>query len=219
MPAPSTRRSRSIAARTVAMLFGALFLTVFFGGVASAADVPDDWAVDPATFDSAEVATPSESTGPAIDPSSPCNGRAILFSDGRLYDAKQVNYVEVEGEDAVAWQGWLDGAAPGQTAEPPRQVSGTVTLKVAGIDVDLGSWDSETTKLGDSGVRTWNLPSGDLAAGVELPVSGTHTEEGISCSGSGTLVIAGTSPLAWVAGGLALFSFVGVVISIIPKGA
>ena len=187
---------------------------VAFAAPAGAAEPPDDWNPD---LDAAEEATPSGSTGPAL--SGACNGRGVLFSDSKIYDAKKVNYVEIEAADGISWQGWLDGFSPGDEGPDDRPFNGKVFVNVAGVDIEVGSWGPDGKKFGDSGIETWDFPL-DIVKGIEIPVSGWHNEAGARvCSGSGILVVKGTSPLAYVSAGLMAFALVGVVISIIPRGS
>lgn len=222
------RRSRALGMRLLGVATLSFVTLLALGGVASAGIPPEDLQIGdldvsdfdvPPDFGTAPEANPSESTGPALDPGGQCNGLGILSSDGMLYDANKVNYVEIEASDGVVWQGWLDGHFPGEEGPEVRPYGGKVFVNIAGVDIEVGSWGPEGRKFGDSGVETWDFPL-DIVKGIEIPLSGYHNEAGVRvCSGDGTLVIKGTSPLAYVAGGLALFSLLGIGISIAPRGS
>lgn len=142
----------------------------------------------------------------------PCTASGTIVETGKVYDPKQIDEATIPRSGKVAWQG-----ATGVTGE--RETTGQVRVAFPPPigDVVVGDWDGESTKPGNNGTYTYDLPS--VIAGIEIPVSGSHTEPGISCSGAVVVTVDGTSPLAWASVALTLISIVGVFLSMqVVKG-
>lgn len=194
---------------------GGLLGIVICAGVLLAA--PVSASEPPPLTDDNQIDGPGapDDSGPAISPNCPITAQGQLGSDGLVYDAQVHNRMEVEAKDSISWVGYVDGFGPGAKGEE-RRIDGDVYIEIAGIDVKVGSWHKDSTTYGDAGTYSWDLPS--VVKGIEVPVFGNHSEPGINCWGSGTVVVKGTSPLALVSVGLLVISLVGVGIALIPVG-
>jgi hypothetical protein len=136
----------------------------------------------------------------------PCTASGTLVETGKVYDPKQIDEATIPRAGEIAWQG-----ATGVTDE--RVTTGHVRVAFPPPigEVVVGEWDDESTKPGNNGTYTYDLPS--VVAGVDIPVSGQHAEPGIECSGKVVVTIDGTSPLAWASLALTVISLIGVFLS------
>ncbi len=136
----------------------------------------------------------------------PCTASGTIVETGVVYDPKQIDEATIPRTGKVAWQG-----ATGVGEE--RETTGEVVVAFPPPigDVVVGDWGGESTKPGNDGTYTYDLPN--VIAGIDIPVSGRHEEPGIQCSGAVVVTIEGTSPLAWASVALTLVSIIGVFLS------
>lgn len=123
--------------------------------------------------------------------SGPCDAQGV-FDDGTVVNPKTDNSAEVPSEGTVNWKGSIQVAA---AEDMPYSGAIVLQLPVPLADVDLESWDGETDETSESGSYSYELP--DLVpGGFEVGVTGSHTQAGVTCSGSVVLSVAGSSGAA-----------------------
>jgi len=161
------------------------------------------------------VAIPVMSSAPAgATINGPCKASGTLKSTGVNYNAS-IKKVTIPLKDDVAWKGSVPGAGK-------RAISGSVHVKFPWPigDINIGSWGKTSDTHQNKGTYKYDLPK--ELAGFDIPVSGSHTEPGIKCTGTvivrfkgggfGNPAVIGTFVLTVISG-------VSLLISFRPKGA
>jgi hypothetical protein len=144
----------------------------------------------------------------------PCEASGTLVKDGPTYNAKSLpGVVEIPRKDSVRWT----GSVTPTVKEMPRPVKGEVVVHFPPPigDVTVGSWGDQSSKVENADTYVYDVPS--VIAGVEIPISGSHTEQGVTCKGSAVVKVRGTSPVAWASLAFTVVSLVGVGLSITAK--
>ena len=140
----------------------------------------------------------------------PCTASGTIVETSERHDAKTTDEATIPRTGEVAWEGSTSGSGE-------RETSGEVTVGFPPPigDVVVGEWGKDgekSSKSANSDVYEYDLPS--VIAGIEIPVSGTHQEPGIQCSGTVVVTIDGTSPLAWASMAFTVISVAGLYLSI-----
>jgi len=169
------------------------------------------WAA-PIVVLSAAGVMPLASPAPAglVEPAGSCVVRASWTNGGFTVDSATADpnaVIVIPRADSVAWTAKLARPLLGTQ----RQISGSLAVD---LPAPLGTlvidqWSGPSSKVTNSGVRTYDLPS-LVPAGVVFKLRGDLHENGtMFCTGTASLRIAGgplRSPLAWISLGLtALF--------------
>ena len=107
----------------------------------------------------------------------PCEASGTLAAAGITVDAKTVDKVTVPRKDDVAWK----ASVPGQGR---RSISGSVDVGFPPPigKITVGEWASDSKTYSNSDTYSYDLPS--VVAGFDIPVTGTHHDQGFTCSGS-----------------------------------
>lgn len=165
----------------------------------------------------AQPASAQDATGPCTASAGLSNGVTVNPYDpsleGIVYD------IPISG--TADYEGSVSGASP------PRPISGKVAVSgppgFGSITID-DRWvwsDEDATGTSDSGQVSWDLPS-SLPRGVELEVSGEHSERGVvTCQGTILIALEGgffDSPMGYVAVGGTLFSLAGLLAAMVARG-
>ena len=142
----------------------------------------------------------------------PCSASGTL--NGVTYDAAKVNAATIPRTGDVHWKGSIPGSGT-------RAIDGKVVVKLPWPipEQTLGSWTKESDSYENSGVYHYDLPS--VLAGVDIPVSGDHTEHGKTCLGSVVVRIEGggaSNPVVIGTFVVFIISGVGLWVSFRPKG-
>jgi hypothetical protein len=155
----------------------------------------------------------------------PCDGTALWqgAEPPLTVTASQIDpgdVVEIPLEGSVEWTGTIAIPPP----DAPRDASGHVEVKLPppfGL-VQVGTWSTSGTLVGNSGNYTYDFPA--ILSGFEVTVVGKHWEGTLTpsgeptCSGEVTLTLEGTNPIGFVAGGLSLVSIMGAYLAIRVRG-
>jgi hypothetical protein len=145
-----------------------------------------------------------------------CEASGTVVGDGESagtnYNAKTTDKATIPRAGTVAWEG-----TNGTTSTKKRLAVGEVQVgfppPIGKITVgDWGKDGKESSKSGNSDVYEYDLPS--VLAGIDIPVSGSHTEPGINCSGNVVVTIDGTSPLAIASVVFTVIAVAGLYLSI-----
>ena len=121
----------------------------------------------------------------------------------------------------MEWVGSINLDPPPSEARP---TSGNVKIRVpfpVGT-IQVGTWSDSGTLTGNSGTYEYEFPS--ILSGFKVTVTGQHWEGTLepagepTCEGDVTLALAGTNPIGFVAGGLAIVSLMGAYLAIRVKG-
>jgi hypothetical protein len=116
-----------------------------------------------------------------------CQGTAA-FQSGHQYTAADSGVDEIPLKDTVNWTGSIE--AP--SSAPDWAYAGHIQLELPpplpAITID--DWSGTTDATGNSGVKKYDLPS-FVPRGVELEVTGSHTQADKSCSGTVTVKVEG----------------------------
>lgn len=161
------------------------------------------------------IAIPLMSSAPASATiTGPCKASGTLKSTGVTYNGS-VKKVTLPLKDDVKWKGSVSSPAG------KRAISGSVHVKFPFPigDINIGSWGKTSDTHANSGTYKYDLPK--EIAGFDIPVSGTHTEPGVKCTGTvivrfkgggfGNPAVIGTFALTVISG-------VSLLISFRPKG-
>jgi hypothetical protein len=140
----------------------------------------------------------------------PCTAVGTLRATGKAYDAKVVDNITIPRVGDVDWK-----ASTGKSGR--RLAVGEVRVKFPAPigEVTVGDWGKNgktTNAAGNSGDYHYDLPT--LIAGIKVPVSGDHSEPGVTCSGVVVVQIEGTSPLAWASLAFTVFAIAGLALAI-----
>jgi hypothetical protein len=123
-----------------------------------------------------------------VSPSDKCIGTGDFVKSGHHYTAADTGVDEIPRVDDVKWAG--------QIAVPPvdSPYSGHIEVELPPPfgSVSIDSWSGTTDSVQNSDTRHYDIP-GFVPANVEFSVSGSHTQGGITCSGSVKLVIEGST--------------------------
>lgn len=146
----------------------------------------------------------------------PCTGSGVVTGEGEsagtTYNAKTVDKATIPRAGTVAWEG-----SNGTQSSKERLAVGEVQVGFPPPigKITVGEWGKDgkkSSKSGNSDVYEYDLPS--VLAGIDIPVSGSHSEPGIKCSGSVVITIDGTSPLAIASVVFTVVSVAGLYLSI-----
>ena len=145
--------------------------------------------------------------------SGPCSATGTL--NGTTYNSKTVNKVVIPRKGDVHWQGSIPGSGK-------RPIAGHVQLKLPWPlpAQDLGSWGKSSDAHANSGVYHYDLPS--ELEGIDMPLSGWHTEPDKTCSGLVIVRLDGggiSNPGVLGAFAVLVISGVGIWVALKPKGA
>lgn len=150
----------------------------------------------------------------------PCQGQARFETGTKAggpftATADSTKTIVIPVRDRVDWQGSVSGVSGQRAINGFVEVAlpwpwGSVTVEKWGNDGRLAS------AVENRGIENYELPN-LVPRGVELLVKGEHHDQGVSCSGSVTVMVEGSrfaSPLtiaslALTAGSAALFAFAG----------
>jgi hypothetical protein len=158
-----------------------------------------------------------------VSPAGACTGTGTWAGSGQREssaDHETSDVIEVPQSDTVSWTGVI-GTNSVDSTGPERETSGSVTLALPIGSVTLGDWsDDDSVSYGEAGERSYDLPS--VVIGVEMQLSGEHSEGGAEvCSGSVGVVVEGSpwsNPLTYGALLLAALSGVGLWAAAAAKG-
>ena len=132
--------------------------------------------------------------GPAGASLSPeCDASAVLTGDDSTVnvDPKTTDRVKIPRKADVNYQGSIALPAGSQYTH-----SGEVVLEVAFMEIGLESWEwsGDTDKVSSVGTTDYDLdlPAG-LLGGIKAKATGSHTQGGITCTGSLQIVIEGNA--------------------------
>jgi len=144
----------------------------------------------------------------------PCVATGTLKQTGVEYNSRTVNKVVIPRTGDVLWKGAVPGAGR-------RPISGHVQLKLPWPipAYDLGTWGKSSDTHANSGKYHYDLPS--VLAGIDMPVSGSHTEPGIRCAGVVVVRLKGggiSNPAVIGAFAVLVISGIGIWVSLLPKG-
>jgi hypothetical protein len=145
--------------------------------------------------------------------SGPCSATGTL--NGKTYDSKTVNKAVIPRKGDVHWKGSIPGSGK-------RAIAGHVQLKLPWPipAQNLGSWGKQSDTYSNSGVYHYDLPS--ELEGIDMPLSGSHSEPGKTCSGLVIVRLDGggvSNPGVLGAFAVLVISSVGIWIALKPKGA
>jgi hypothetical protein len=143
-----------------------------------------------------------------------CEASGTIQSNGVTYNPKAVNRVTLPLRDDVAWSGSVKGTGP-------RAVAGKIQAKLPPPlpKVTIGKWsDPDSTTRAKSGIYHYSFPN--VLGGYEVPLTGVHTEPGITCAGAVVIEFEGggfSNPAVIGALVLVVVSGIGIFISMRPK--
>lgn len=134
---------------------------------------------------------PSASAAPGeVSGNGNCEGTADFQESGHHYTAADAGVDEIPLKDTVKWAGQIDTPS----SAPDWGYSGHIQLELPpplpAITID--DWSGTTDATGNSGTKKYDLPS-FVPRGVELEVTGSHTQADLSCSGVVKVKIAGSA--------------------------
>lgn len=140
----------------------------------------------------------------------PCRASGTFAKGGLTVDPKTTDEVEIPRKDDVAWKANVPGSGK-------RRISGSVQVGFPPPigDITVGSWGKQSSKYSNADTYSYDLPS--VLAGFDIPVSGTHTERGFTCSGSVVVRVEGgglKNPAALASLAFTVVSGLGVFLSI-----
>jgi hypothetical protein len=148
----------------------------------------------------------------AADLTGPCAASGTLRSSGVTYDARTTHAATIPLAGDVKW----NGSVPGGSGK--RKISGRVYVKMPPPlgTVRIGAWSKESSRRANDGTYHYDFPS--VLAGIDIPVTGSHTEPGVKCSGTvvvrfegsggfGNPAVAGTFALTVISGIALIVSF------------
>lgn len=132
----------------------------------------------------------------------PCSGSADLLGDdgsATSVDGDTAERVTIPRSADVTYRGSI-AISP----EDDMPISGSVTLEVAaGLDripflddpeISSWSWDGTTDEVQTQGETSYDLDlPADLGGGVKGTASGSHTQAGVTCTGSLDVQIGGSA--------------------------
>lgn len=133
--------------------------------------------------------------GAEISGTNGCQASGTWVDGGFTVDAATATgVITVPRSDTVEWQA--------SVSAPPGPYSGSVWVELPPPfgEAEIDSWSGDSQTTSNSGVHEYDLPS-LVPAGVDIVVSGEHTDQNGTCSGSVTVQIDGgpfSSPLAAV---------------------
>ena len=137
--------------------------------------------------------------------SGPCQASGDFATTG-LVDASQTS-ASISDEDEVHWAGAIEIPNPTDN----MSYSGSITLKAPPPvgEITIDSWDGETDKISNSGNRHYDFSA---YPPFKATVSGSHTQAGVTCSGSIELEVGGSLGAIGLASlGLTVVSGAGLV--------
>jgi hypothetical protein len=129
------------------------------------------------------TAAPAELSGP-------CTAHGLITVNGvpqlPVITPRTMDFAKIPQKGVVHWSG--------TAGRGNRIISGHVDISLPPPigDVTVGSWGGKSGKHANSGTYKYDFPNALL--GLKVPVSGEHTEPGITCTGSMTVQLSG-SPL------------------------
>jgi hypothetical protein len=144
----------------------------------------------------------------------PCEASGTLQTNGVTYNPKTVSRVRLPLSDDVAWQGAVAGTGR-------RSIAGKVKVKLPPPlpEVTLGKWSKpDSDRHRNNGIYHYSFPN--LLGGYEIPLTGVHTEPGITCAGAVIIEFDGggfSNPAVIGALILVVVSGVGIFIAMRPK--
>jgi hypothetical protein len=134
-------------------------------------------------------AVPAGAAPSKIGGSANCTGTGHFTKSGHDYTAADAGVDKVPRVDDVVWAGSITNAPSGQQA-----YSGHIEVELpppfGGVTID--TWGGTTDSTGNNGTKHYDIP-GFVPANVQFPVSGSHTQGGLTCSGSVTVEIEGSA--------------------------
>jgi hypothetical protein len=115
----------------------------------------------------------------------PCEATGTI--KGVVYNPKTQDEVTIPRKDVVAWQGSVPGSGE-------RNISGQVVVKMPPPfgEIPVGEWDGPSSLHSNKGNYTYDFPR--VLVGLKVPVSGKHSEPGVSCSGVVVVELEGPGP-------------------------
>ncbi|HTL87081.1 MAG TPA: hypothetical protein VL856_17995 [Acidimicrobiia bacterium] len=145
----------------------------------------------------------------------PCTASGTFVKQGKTYDAKTTNKATIPLKDDVKWK----GAVPGSGKRP---IAGNVRVKLPWPlpKVEIGSWGSNSDRHANAGKYHYDFPK--ELAGFDIPLTGIHTEKGISCPGAAIVRFSGSgfsNPAVIGTFVLTIISGVALIISFRPRVA
>lgn len=140
----------------------------------------------------------------------PCQATGTFAKGGFTVDPKATDEVEIPRADDVAWEAGVPGSGR-------RRISGSVQVEFPPPigKIEVGSWSSNSEKYQNADTYEYDLPS--VLAGFDIPVTGTHRDQGFTCSGAVTVRIEGgglKNPAALASLAFTVVSALGVFLSI-----
>lgn len=159
----------------------------------------------------------------AQDATGPCTASATLSNGVSVnpYDPAMTGTVyEIPISGTAEYQGSVAAATT------PRPVSGQVSIQgppgIGAIEItDAWTWSSDSaTSTEKSGIGSWDLPAA-LPRGIEMKVSGQHSENGVvTCEGTVLVKLEGgvfDSPVGYVAVAGSVLSTLGLAGAMVAK--
>ncbi len=143
----------------------------------------------------------------------PCEAQGTI--EGTVYNPKVIDRATIPRKGTVDWT----GSVPGEPHD--RNVSGAVQIKLPPPigKQTIDDWKDQANKVANSGQYKYTFPS--MIAGFDIPVSGFHTEPGITCTGAVIIKIDGggiKNPAAIAALVLTAISGTLLIVSARPRG-
>jgi hypothetical protein len=115
-----------------------------------------------------------------------CQGSGTFKSNGMKVLASEEGTVTVPVKDDVAWEASITGAEGNQPYSGDIEVD--MPWPFAAVSID--SWKGTTDSPSNSNVKHYDLPW-FTPRGVEMQVTGSHTQGPLSCDGHVTIKVAG----------------------------
>lgn len=113
---------------------------------------------------------------------------AATFSDGHTVDADQ-DTAKIPKRDTVNWRGSMSVPAGQEMA-----YAGHISIKLPVGSYEIRSWSGTTKKNASGGTDSYDIPK--AIPGMKGTVSGSHTQAGVTCSGSMEVEIEGGAGVA-----------------------
>lgn len=149
-------------------------------------------------------------SGATVNPSDKCLGKAHFVKSGHDYSADDAGVDKIPRVDDVQWFGAI--AVPPVDSAYSGHIDVELPPPFGSVSVD--SWSGTTDSVSNTGTKHYDIP-GFVPANVEFSVSGSHSQGGITCSGSVKLAIEGSTfgPFSIATLVLTLLSGAGLVLA------
>ena len=127
-------------------------------------------------------------SGATVTPADKCIGTGDFVKSGHHYTAADAGVDKIPRVDDVKWDGKI--VIPATESAYSGHIDVELPPPFGKVSVD--SWKGSSDSVENNGTKHYDIP-GFVPANVEFDVSGSHTQGGITCSGSVKLKIEGST--------------------------